>query len=354
MKLNNLERILHDKLSHEIVDVTPGVVVRAYQTGRMVCDLEVGHTQPYYDLASLTKIIFTQQAMMYAYSLGHWTFETRVKDILPDFFSDDMLITSLLTHTSGFDWWKPFYKDLMNDSSTWNEKRSKIYKLINNQDNLKPTGKAVYSDLGFITLGFILEKIFSMNLHEVWLKVHHEFYPHSEFHFNLDNKPKLDTKLYAPTEQCPGRGKVLRGEVHDENTWSFGGVSSHAGLFGSIDDLAIYGLNLRSQMMGIANYKIKQKTAFQFAQRAIPETIGDWAMGYMVPSRSQSSCGPFFSNQSVGHTGFTGTSLWYDPQIDLLVAVLSNRVNYGRENKAYIQLRPQIHTWIFESVRKVI
>lgn len=354
MRLNNLERVLSERISNAIVDVTPGVTLRVYQTGRMVCDIAVGQTAPYYDLASLTKIIFTQQAMMYAYSLGYWNLETKVQEILPDFFDSSMTIKSLLTHTSGLDWWKPFYKDIMLDSADWLAKRPKIYNLINTEQNMNPSEKAVYSDLGFITLGFVLEKMFSMNLHDVWLKIHSEFYPHSDLHFSLGNKPKLDLKLYAPTEECPIRGKLLRGEVHDENTWAFGGISSHAGLFGSIDDVSIYGMNLRSQLMGIAHYKIKQKTAALFAQRAIPEAVGDWALGYMIPSRGQSSCGPFFSNQSVGHTGFTGTSLWYDPQIDLLVMILSNRVHYGRENKEFAQLRPQIHTWIFESVRKVI
>lgn len=354
MRLNNLEKSIADKLKEAIIDVTPGVVVRVYQTGRMICDMGVGQTYAYYDLASLTKIIFTQQAMMYAFSQNKWTFNTKVIDILPDFFDSNMLVTSLLTHTSGFDWWKPFYQNFLNSELDWIQKRPELYKLINNSDNMKPTDKAVYSDLGFITLGFILEKLYSSDLNEVWKTIHDNFYPHSELHFNLNNKPKLSIDQYAPTEQCPIRGKLLRGEVHDENTWSFGGISSHAGLFGSVDDVSIYGLNLRSQLLGIANYKIKQKIAQSFSQRAVPETVGDWAMGYMMPSRNNASCGSFFSNQSIGHTGFTGTSLWYDPQIDLLVCILSNRVNYGRDNKAFVQLRPKIHTWIFESIRKVV
>lgn len=355
MRLNNLEKSLHDKLQVAIQDVTPGVQVRVYQTGRMVCDVAVGQTFPYYDLASLTKVIFTQQAMMYAFSQNLWNIETKVKDILPDFFDAQMTIKSLLTHTSQFDWWKPFYKDFVNDTALdWTQKRNKLYTLLNTAENIKPSETAVYSDLGFLTLSFILEKMFDMNLLDVWNKIHSEFYVHSDLHFNVNNKPKLDPKLYAPTEECPVRGGLMRGEVHDENTWFLGGVSSHAGLFGSIDDVSIAGLNMRSQLLGIANYKVKQKVAAQFAQRAIPETVGDWALGYMLPSRINASCGSFFSNQSIGHTGFTGTSLWFDPQIDLLVTVLSNRVNYGRDNKGFVQLRPKIHTWIFESIRRVI
>jgi CubicO group peptidase (beta-lactamase class C family) len=207
--------------------------------------------------------------------------------------------------------------------------------------------------LGFITLGFILEAIYKKNILDVWLDVKEKYYPHSTLDFSINNIPQFDENFYAPTEFCPVRKKVLKGVVHDENTWAFGGVSSHAGLFGSIDDVATYGLTVRSQLQGIANYSVRQKTAQAFAARAIPEAVGDWAMGYMTPSMVSPSCGASFSKTSIGHTGFTGTSFWYDIKNDLAVVVLSNRVNYGRENKAYIQLRPQIHNWVYEGIGKI-
>lgn len=353
MRSNSLEKNLEQKLKLAIQDVTPGVQVRAYHLGRLVCDIAVGQTNSIYDLASLTKVFFTQQSMMRCFDQGLWKLDTKVVDILPDFFSPSMTVLSLLNHTSGLDWWIPFYKQV-NESGNWLEKRPQIYKILNQSENLKPQGKAVYSDLGFILLGFILEKLENKNLHEVWKQTHELFYPFTETHFNLNNELRHPADQYAPTEECVIRKQVLRGIVHDENTWSFGGISSHAGLFGSIDDLGQMGMTIRSQLLGIAKYNIRQKTAQLFAQRSIPPEVGDWAIGYMMPSVENASCGHHFSTLSIGHTGFTGTSFWYDPRNDLMVLALSNRVNYGRENKKYIQLRPQIHNWIFESIKRTV
>lgn len=357
MKHSSLEKALIAKLEVAIKDVTPGVMVRAYYGGRLACDIAVGHTYPYYDLASLTKVIFTQQAMMQAFDQGHWTMNSKVKDILPDFFHSEMTIASLLSHTSGFDWWRPFYKEIDLNQSI-EQKRKWLYKQLNQDSALIPedkfNGKALYSDLGFMTLGFILEKLTQKDLHSIWQDIKKEYYYTTNLDFNLENKPLYDLSQYAPTEECRFRNKVMRGEVHDENTWALGGISTHAGLFGSIDDVATFGLNVRSQLMGIARYKVRQKTAQLFAQRAIPSEIGDWALGYTMPSVENASCGPHFSIHSIGHTGFTGTSFWYDPRHDLLVLALSNRVNYGRDNRAYVQLRPQIHTWIFEAIKRAV
>jgi CubicO group peptidase (beta-lactamase class C family) len=352
MRHNSIERALIEKLQTAIQDVTPGVVVRAYHHGRMICDVQVGETYPIYDLASLTKVIFTQQKMMQAFDQGHWNLETKVKEILPDFAFEQIKVTELLTHTSGLDWWKPFYKDVPKDE-TWQSKRLWLFNEINKTE-LKQTGKAVYSDLGFMTLGFLLEAFYKKDLHQVWQDAQNDFYPTTSLDFHINNLPLNDVAEYAPTEECKYRHKVMRGEVHDENTWALGGISSHAGLFGSIDDVAAFGLNLRSQLHGIARYKIKQKTAQLFAARAIDQEVGDWAMGYMMPSAENASCGPHFSIHSIGHTGFTGTSTWYDPRQDLLVIALSNRVNYGRENRGYVHLRPKIHSWIYESINRVI
>jgi len=144
----------------------------------------------------------------------------------------------------------------------------------------------------------------------------------------------------------------MQGEVHDDNAWSLGGVSSHAGLFGSIDDLGWFGLFIRGQLQGISRTLIKQKTAQLFATRSLPLGRGDWALGYMMPTPGASSSGDYFSPYSIGHTGFTGTSFWYDPAQDMIVAILSNRVAFGREREVFKELRPKIHNWIVEGLRR--
>jgi CubicO group peptidase (beta-lactamase class C family) len=169
--------------------------------------------------------------------------------------------------------------------------------------------------------------------------------------FHRGNRPLFPRKLYAPTEKDEWRKKTLQGEAHDENTWSLGGVAPHAGLFGPIEELSRWGLLLRRAMRGEkSNAFPSPQTVAKFTKRAIPKARGDWALGFMMPTKGSASCGPLFSPKSVGHTGFTGTSLWYDPTQDLLVTILSNRVHPTRENREFLQLRPKIHTWIAEEL----
>jgi len=346
--LTSLEQSLAPHLEAAIADVTPGLVLRVHAAGSLVCDLQVGHTARYYDFASLTKIVFTQQALMQAFDRGLWDAESTVGDFLPDFSRPGIRLTALLTHTSGIAWWMPFYESI-DLSLPWRQRRQWLYRQLQAAP-CQPEGKAVYTDLGFMLLGFVLEAIHGKDLLAVWHALQATTYPGSSLALHPDNRPVHAPLEYAPTELCPWRKRRLQGEVHDDNTWSFGGISSHAGLFGSIDDLAAYGLQLRAQIRGERGAWVRQSTAQRFTRRAIAREAGDWALGFMLPALQGASCGRHFSEHSVGHTGFTGTSLWYDPERDLLVSILSNRVYGGRENKAFLALRPQIHDWIVEQL----
>lgn len=350
MKYSVLEKTVMQKIEDSIRDKAPGVMVRAYQGGKIVCDISVGTTYAYYDLASLTKVIFTTQAMMWAFEQGKWNFDQTVQDFLPWFPHAKVKVRDLMTHTSGLIWWMPYYKELSLNLSR-SDRRMQLQEMIRNT-RLQEHEQAVYSDVGYMTLGFVVEKIYGKELLDVWKEIKEKFYNGTTLDFHPDNKLGERISLFAPTEECPWRRKLIQGEVHDENCWALGGVSSHAGLFGSIDDVSWYALNIRSQMMGIARYSIRQKTAQLFAKRALPEGKGDWATGFMMPTPGSASCGHFFSLDSIGHTGFTGTSIWYDPHMDMVVCILSNRVLYGRDNKAFSQMRPEIHNWIIEAYRK--
>lgn len=350
MKYSVLEKTLIKNIEDNIKDVTPGVLVRAYQNGRLVCDVGVGSTYAYYDMASITKIIFTVQAMMHAFEERKWSVDSTVNQFLSWFPHKETRITELLNHSSGLEWWKPFYKEL-NVNDSWQKRRDDLRKMIAGL-GLTPSEVSVYSDVGFLVLGFILEEFYKMDLVSLWNKIKEQYYPGTTLEFHPRNQTTLRAGLFAPTEECPWRKKLLQGEVHDENTWALGGVSTHAGLFGSIDDLGWYSLHLRSQLMGVARYFIKQKTTQFFTKRSRPEGKGDWALGFMLPTPGSAGCGGYFSLNSIGHTGFTGTSIWYDPKADLSVVVLSNRLVYGREINRFAQLRPQIHNWIVEGLRK--
>ena len=346
MNLSTAENLLTQRVAQAIDGVTPGVVLRAYRRGALLCDCLVGTTHDYYDLASLTKVVFAQQALMQAFDQGLWTAGSRVADYLPGFPQGQIRLVDLMTHTSGMTWWKPFYESIPLDWPLEQKRRWLLDEL--GRDELTPTSKAVYSDLGFMLLGFVLERMHGRDLLAVWHGLRERAYPDSTLAFSVDNIPTQARARYAPTEDCPWRGKRLQGEVHDDNTWALGGVSTHAGLFGGMEDLAGFGRMLRAQVLGLAGSGVRPATALWCSRRAIDVKDGDWALGFMLPSAARASCGRHLAATSIGHTGFTGTSLWFDPQNDLLVLILSNRVAFGRENRSFIDLRPQLHDWVCE------
>lgn len=351
MTVSVFEKNLRKHLEKALPPAAPGVQIQVHSQGKKVLDLSVGETFAYYDLASLTKIIFTVQALMKSFEEGKWNLKSTVHEFCPWFPDEKILIVECLNHSSGLPWWLPFYQSLDLTTSSLN-RWTEAARMIR-EAKIEKTDVSVYSDVGFIVLGHVLENIYSLPLIEIWSHIKDEFFSRSTLDFNVENKPKSQVKFYAPTERCPWRKKIIQGEVHDDNAWAFGGVSSHAGLFGSIDDLGWVGIFLRSQLNGISKTTIRQKTAQLFAQRSRPAGKGDWALGYMMPTPGASSSGSFFSPYSIGHIGFTGASLWYDPVADVSVAILSNRVFYGREKKDFALLRPQIHNWIVEGLKKV-
>jgi CubicO group peptidase (beta-lactamase class C family) len=208
---------------------------------------------------------------------------------------------------------------------------------------------ALYSDLDLWMMGAYLEAVRESSLLAMWDQVH-ERLDLGEIFFHPFNKPRHSRKRYAPTESCPWRHKVLQGEVHDDNTWALGGVAPHAGLFGSVEAVSDWGLKLRAAVLKDDRLFGDPRMVRKFTSRQIPRSVGDWGLGFMKPSRPKSSCGRYFSLQSFGHTGFTGTSLWIDPVRDLQVVILSNRVHPTRDNTRFQGLRPQLHDWVCQQL----
>jgi serine-type D-Ala-D-Ala carboxypeptidase len=345
--MNSKEKSLQKFLRSEVVpDSTEGVAVRVRKGGRIVADVKAGKTYKYYDLASLTKIIFTNSAMMIAHDREQFRLNQSIDKELPWFRFRNIIIKDIMSHSAGMTWWKPIYKQMSSKLSV--SERWELLKKILNSEKPKKQKQAVYSDLDYFLLAFFMEKIYQKPLLDIWSDVQGKL-ELSGLHFCVGNQPKFSRNLYAPTESCPWRKKTLRGEVHDDNTWSLGGVSSHAGLFGSIDEVDEWFLSMRASYFNKG--PIASKTLKKFWSRAIPSSKGDWALGYMMPSKghgSFSSAGKYFSKKSIGHTGFTGTSFWYDPVDDFSVTVLSNRVHPTRNNSKFIKLRPIIHDLCWE------
>jgi CubicO group peptidase (beta-lactamase class C family) len=352
------------KIGDEWKASTPGLVVQAHHQGRKVLDIGVGRVYRAYDWASVTKIAFTTAALMIKHDEKIFALNDPIARWVPWYpETSPWRVRDLLCHSAGMHWWYPFYKDMAKKASpnlspeeSWQVFQTilkrHVLKDVRKQ-NLKKriTVKSVYSDVDFFLLGIALESMAETTLYTVWSD-HRERLGLRDTDFHRDNKqPSGKKSEFAPTEDCAWRGRVLQGEVHDQNTSSLKGVAPHAGLFGPIDDLSRYGLLLRGAMRGEnSKHFASAATVKIFTKRAIPRTRGDWALGFMMPSKEGASSGPLFSPESVGHTGFTGTSLWYDPKRDLLVTILSNRVHPSVENIEIRKLRPKIHTWIAEEL----
>lgn len=327
---------------------TPGLCFEVYQGGQLYSSYCGGEVFPYYDLASLTKVLFTVPSMMLTYQRGLWTIDSRVCEFLPWWPHSQTKIVDILTHSAGLLWWKAFYQDLIKfpeGAARWEQLRLEIQNCP-----LGDISKAVYSDVGFLTLAFLMQQLWQKSLPEIWTLVKQEFAPQSNLHWIRPGAPQFPTEDYAPTEMCPWRGRRVRAEVHDENAWSLGGLSSHAGLFGNCSDVASVFLAFRQAYFDMSHPL--HKTVRFFMQRQIPPERGDWAMGLVIPTPGSSTSGQYFSSSSVGHTGFTGTSAWWDPEKDLLVVILSNRVYLGRDKREFAKLRPLLHDEIVSLLRR--
>ncbi len=354
--MNSFERKLSQRIKSEIDNlsaITPGVVIDVYERGRRRGLVRAGKTYKYYDLASLTKIIFTATASLHYFSDHRRELNRPIREKL-EWLKLRATPFELLSHTAGLEWWLPMYKRIskgpMDPVLRWALLERELARV-------KPMrrSKAVYSDPDIWMMGAFLREANGFELLDLWEETASRVGVRDLF-FHPRNKPRYKRSLYAPTERCPWRGRILRGEVHDENCWSLGGVSSHAGLFGTVDGVASWGLQLRKAWLagatrGIGAGKFGDPALVRhFTGRRIPRKVGDWGLCFMKPSRPIASCGKYFGVDSFGHTGFTGTSFWYDPKRDLMVTILSNRVHPTRKNEKFLSLRRQLHDWVVESL----
>ena len=349
--MNRLEKDLLSLIKNSQDLDFPGLKVSAFKKGKNIARVKWGKTYNYYDIASLTKIVFTAVWYMEAQSLNKVTLNQKVSSLLPWYQFKKVTVGKLLNHSAGNKWWKPFYKDIslaLEPSQAYQQMEKLCQKAP-----LEDDGKSVYSDIDFYLLGSIMQKVDQMPLIEIWNRIKEDYFPNSHFHFNSRNQSQFAKTQYAPTEKCSFRGRTMQGQVHDENCWALGGIAPHAGLFGRIDDLELYGQFVRKLYLGKKVKNISPKTFKLFTKRSLPKNIGNWGYGYMLPSAKGSSAGDYFSKTSFGHTGFTGMSFWFDDKRDLFLCVMSNRVHPTRDNKGFVRLRPKIHNGLIELLEGV-
>ena len=299
-----------------------------------------------FDLASLTKVIATATLAMRAIDAGRITLQDRLGHWFPAWRGtdrQDVTIRHLLTHSSGLTAYLPFYRDYTG--------RPEFERAICELPlEYAPDSRSIYSDLGFILLAFILEDAAvsptrqgapgSFDPATSLPEQVHRFASYLTPEPLTFNPPRAWRPRCAPTETDPWRGRLLTGEVHDENCWALGGAAGHAGLFGTA---AAVGSFARAVLRTIEGESIlsQTETMRSFITRApIPDSSRALGWDTMLPT---SSCGTRMSPSAIGHTGFTGTSLWIDWERDLYVVLLTNRVYPNRENNAIRAIRPRVH-----------
>ncbi len=296
-----------------------------------------------FDLASLTKVIATTTLAMRAIDDGVLSLDETLASRLAEWRGADresVTIRDVLGHASGLPAWLPFFRDHTGRA----EFEPAICRL---PLEYTPRSQSIYSDLGFMLLGFILQDVragddgrgrldASATLAAQFRKLSSYLTP-DPLTFN---PPRVWREQTAPTEVDPWRGRLLAGEVHDENCWALGGAAGHAGLFGTA---AAVGAFARAALRTIHGDRIlAQPATFQQFIRRTTVPGSSRALGWdtMLPT---SSCGTRLSATAIGHTGFTGTSLWIDWERDLYIVLLTNRVHPTRDNNKLRELRPAFH-----------
>lgn len=325
-----------------------GVLVKLDGYGYFTYDSEQPVTpESRFDLASLTKVIATTTAAMQLYEQGRLDLDAPVSQYLPAFAQNGkaaITIRHLLTHTSGMPAFRPFYQ--MGVTT----REGVIEAVLGTELENEPGAAYVYSDFSMITLALVVEKITGQDF-AAYTK-QHIFEPLGmrDTGFLPTGKPDLTV---VPTEVDDYfRNRLIQGEVHDENAWILGGVAGHAGLFSTAADLAQFAFMLTNGGRAGGQQFLREETIRLFTTPVDPEKKKHTrALGWDTKSlEGYSSAGHYFSPNSFGHTGFTGTSLWIDPDQRLFVILLTNRVYPTRENTGHVAVRPAVADLAYQAI----
>jgi beta-N-acetylhexosaminidase len=304
-----------------------------------------------FDLASLTKVIATATIAMRAADAGTLSLDDRVADRLPSWRGADragVTIADLLEHASGLTAYLPFFRD--------HHGRADFERAIGTLPlEYPPRTQSIYSDLGFMLLAFILEDVHGQpfaalfdDLVGVIGAADATAITSADDRLRF-NPPRELRARCAPTELDLWRGRLLQGEVHDENAWVLGGAAGHAGLFGTVADVGDFARQVLAGLDGIDTVAHADTIARFTRKSTVPGSSRALGWDTMLTS---SSCGTRLSTRAIGHTGFTGTSLWIDPAQDLYIVLLTNRVHPARDNNAIQPVRRAVHDAIVAAMAR--
>jgi CubicO group peptidase (beta-lactamase class C family) len=284
-----------------------------------------------FDLASLTKVLATTPLVMQLVERGALALEDPVERHITAWHGADradVTVRDLLAHCSGLPGYRPLFKD--------HRGRAEFERAICTTPlEYRPRSRSIYSDLGFMLLGFILDERPGMAARLTTLLGQMAVVEDLQF-----QPPALWKSRTAPTEDDPWRGRLLVGEVHDENAAMLDGVAGHSGLFGTAAAVGACARHLLQILTGRSGAFSRSAVELFITRRT--DVPGSRALGWDT-MLATSSCGTLMSPRSFGHTGFTGTSLWVDPDRGIYVALLTNRVHPSRDNDAIRKVRPAVH-----------
>jgi len=341
-------------------EVYPGAVLLVAQGKEIVSYLNVGNRasipkhlpmekDTIFDLASLTKPLGTALACLKLVDQGLLDLDTSISDFIEPFpWKDkaDLTARLLLNHSAGLADWKPFYRELTR--YPMEERKPLLRRLIMEEHLLgAPKSVSLYSDLGFMLLEWIVELIAGQDLSSF---LNATFYRplglETLYLDHLTADTRYEKELFAATEYCPWRRQIVQGHVHDENAYALGGYSGHSGLFGTALDVFTVASALVDLYRGAPSELLSPETVRTlFSRQSIVEG-STFALGWDTPGGQNPSCGGLFSSSSVGHTGFTGTSVWIDLDRNITVILLTNRVHPTRSNEKIREFRPKLHNLI--------
>jgi CubicO group peptidase (beta-lactamase class C family) len=296
-----------------------------------------------FDLASVSKVVATTTMAMILYQRGLIDLEAPVASIVPESSGSDtrrgeVTVRMLLAHSSGL----PAYEKLFLKATTRDELLAAAFATPLTAD---PGTRAEYSDIGFIILAIALERIADESLDRFCQR---EIFGPLGMRHTAFNPPAAWRASIPPTaDDHTFRKRIIQGEVQDENASVLGGVAGHAGLFATAEDLATFAHVL---LQGGAPLVRPETLAFFTRRETTPEGTSR-ALGWDTPS-SPSQSGKYFSARSFGHLGYTGTSLWIDPERGLSITLLTNRTWPDCDNKAIKDVRPAFHDAVVEALER--
>jgi CubicO group peptidase (beta-lactamase class C family) len=376
-------------------DVFPGAVLLVGRKGEVIFEEAVGvlskiegasrvatRSETVFDIASLTQPVVTAALVMILLEKGKLNLDDKVARYVPGFgtFSkSDITLRHLLEHSSGLVHWHPFYEEIVALSASSrmgilasSTAKDYVYQQISRFPLKNKAGALqIFSDIGYIILGQVVERLFGAPLNKIASKL--LFQPLGMTSSSFIDLPMVKRgaleavpDIVAPTEACPWRKRVLVAEVHDDNAWAMGGISGHAGCFSTARDIHNFASSLLAAYHGQSSF-VARKTVRTFwypwvepygeaslVEASIREHFQDkgnkWRLGWEGPNEDNGMNSSGLSPFAVGHSGFTGCSLWIEPELGLDMVLMTNRVHPTRNNKKIMEYRPKLHATILQAL----